>query len=250
MTLSIKYVPDHVARRLRERAARNQRSLQGELLAIVEDAVLDDRRSGTGDGAAGRGPSGRVIAAAAGRTRRRAFAAVVGGALCIAFAPIFVRLSEISPTATAFQRTLLALPLFAVWAWREGKHAERRPLDRNLVLGILLCGFFFAGRPRRLAPVHQVHVRGQRHPAGQRGAGDRDRGRLAALPGAHHRHLPRGHARGAWGARRCWCVAASSSAAPISSAISSASSPPSSTRGTSWPSKGCAVTCPRPGSWA
>ena len=86
-----------------------------------------------------------MSAVAADRTRRRAFAAVVGGALCIAFAPIFVRLSEISPTATAFQRTLLALPLFAVWAWREGKHVERRPLDRNLVLGILLCGFFFAG---------------------------------------------------------------------------------------------------------
>ena len=46
VTLSIKYVPDHVARRLRERAARNQRSLQGELLAIVEEAVLDDQRSG------------------------------------------------------------------------------------------------------------------------------------------------------------------------------------------------------------
>lgn len=59
VTLSIKYVPDHVARRLRERAARNQRSLQGELLAIVEEAVLDDRRSGVGealpDGARGGG---------------------------------------------------------------------------------------------------------------------------------------------------------------------------------------------------
>jgi antitoxin FitA len=35
--------PDRVAQRLRERAERNHRSLQGELLAIIEAAVLDDR---------------------------------------------------------------------------------------------------------------------------------------------------------------------------------------------------------------
>jgi plasmid stability protein len=46
VTLSIKYVPDHVARRLRERAARNHRSLQGELLAIVEQAA-DERSAPT-----------------------------------------------------------------------------------------------------------------------------------------------------------------------------------------------------------
>ena len=45
VTLSIKYVPDHVAQRLCERAARHHRSLQGELLAIVEEAALDDPRS-------------------------------------------------------------------------------------------------------------------------------------------------------------------------------------------------------------
>ena len=39
MNLSIKNAPEHVVRRLRERAARNHRSLQGELLAIVESAV-------------------------------------------------------------------------------------------------------------------------------------------------------------------------------------------------------------------
>ncbi|MGQ0676196.1 MAG: FitA-like ribbon-helix-helix domain-containing protein [Rhodospirillales bacterium] len=37
--LSIKNVPDPVARRLKRRAARNRRSLQGELLSILEDAV-------------------------------------------------------------------------------------------------------------------------------------------------------------------------------------------------------------------
>ena len=39
VTLSIKNVPDDLARRLKERAARNHRSLQGELMAIIEDAT-------------------------------------------------------------------------------------------------------------------------------------------------------------------------------------------------------------------
>jgi antitoxin FitA len=39
VNLSIKNAPDDVVERLRARAARNRRSLQGELLAIVEDAV-------------------------------------------------------------------------------------------------------------------------------------------------------------------------------------------------------------------
>jgi plasmid stability protein len=38
MNLSIKNVPDDVVQRLRERAARHHRSLQGELLAIIEEA--------------------------------------------------------------------------------------------------------------------------------------------------------------------------------------------------------------------
>lgn len=39
VSLSIKNVPDEVAIKLRERAERHRRSLQGELLAIVEEAV-------------------------------------------------------------------------------------------------------------------------------------------------------------------------------------------------------------------
>jgi antitoxin FitA len=39
VNLSIKNAPDDVARRLRERAQRNHRSLQGELMAIIEEAV-------------------------------------------------------------------------------------------------------------------------------------------------------------------------------------------------------------------
>ena len=39
VNLSIKDAPDNLARQLRERAARNHRSLQGELMAIIEQAV-------------------------------------------------------------------------------------------------------------------------------------------------------------------------------------------------------------------
>jgi plasmid stability protein len=39
VNLSIKDVPDDLAERLRQRAARNHRSLQGELMAIVEQAA-------------------------------------------------------------------------------------------------------------------------------------------------------------------------------------------------------------------
>jgi len=43
VTLSIKNVPDHIAQGLRERAATNHRSIQGELMAILE-ASLDQGR--------------------------------------------------------------------------------------------------------------------------------------------------------------------------------------------------------------
>jgi antitoxin FitA len=44
VNLSIKNAPDHVVQRLRDRAARNHRSLQGELLAIIE-AAADEARA-------------------------------------------------------------------------------------------------------------------------------------------------------------------------------------------------------------
>lgn len=39
VTLSVKNVPDKLAERLRQRATRHHRSLQGELLAILEEAT-------------------------------------------------------------------------------------------------------------------------------------------------------------------------------------------------------------------
>lgn len=43
VNLSVKNAPDEVVQRLRQRAERNHRSLQGELLAILEEAVSQDQ---------------------------------------------------------------------------------------------------------------------------------------------------------------------------------------------------------------
>lgn len=43
VSLSIKEAPDDVVQRLRERAQRHHRSLQGELMAIIEAAVREER---------------------------------------------------------------------------------------------------------------------------------------------------------------------------------------------------------------
>lgn len=43
VNLSIKNAPDEVVQRLRQRAERHHRSLQGELLAIIEEAVKEER---------------------------------------------------------------------------------------------------------------------------------------------------------------------------------------------------------------
>ena len=44
VNLSVKNVPDDLAERLRDQAARNHRSLQGQLMAILEDAVASEDR--------------------------------------------------------------------------------------------------------------------------------------------------------------------------------------------------------------
>jgi plasmid stability protein len=42
--LSIKRVPDFLVERLRKRAASNHRSMQGELMAMLEERVIQDDR--------------------------------------------------------------------------------------------------------------------------------------------------------------------------------------------------------------
>jgi plasmid stability protein len=47
-TLSIKDVPENWAEVLRQRAARNHRSLQGELMALIEKAVVETSTAAAG----------------------------------------------------------------------------------------------------------------------------------------------------------------------------------------------------------
>ena len=71
-----------------------------------------------------------------------AFAALVVGAFAMGASPIFVRLADVGPFASAFWRCALALPFLAVWALSEPK--ETRVMfstDRAVVLS----GLFFAG---------------------------------------------------------------------------------------------------------
>jgi plasmid stability protein len=49
VNLSIKNAPDHVVQRLRQRAERHHRSLQGELLAIIEAAAREDQPTAPSD---------------------------------------------------------------------------------------------------------------------------------------------------------------------------------------------------------
>jgi drug/metabolite transporter (DMT)-like permease len=81
-------------------------------------------------------PDARPLAAAA---------ALVAGAAGIAFAPIFVRWSEVGPTATGFWRILLALPVLWVARGLERRRGTLRsspPVSAGL---LVLAGLCFAG---------------------------------------------------------------------------------------------------------
>ncbi len=70
-----------------------------------------------------------------------ALAALFLGATCIALSPIFVRLSEAGPTATAFWRVALAVPAF--WALLFMQETKSKPFASWPLL--LAAGFAFAG---------------------------------------------------------------------------------------------------------
>ena len=74
------------------------------------------------------------------------------GAIGIAFAPIFVRLSEVGPVTTAFYRLLFAVPMLWVWTQIDIKTAARKQRDKPKVpqsryewKWVCLAGLFFAG---------------------------------------------------------------------------------------------------------
>ncbi len=80
------------------------------------------------------------------------FLALLAGAISIGFAPIFVRLSEVGPVATAFWRLALSVPVLCVLAIaaerrRAGKEAHGVAAVPALAFprAMTLAGLFFAG---------------------------------------------------------------------------------------------------------
>jgi drug/metabolite transporter (DMT)-like permease len=71
-----------------------------------------------------------------------ALVALLAGATCIALSPIFVRLSEAGPTATAFWRVAIAVPFLWLF-YLKSKKTTRRYAGKWPLL--LAAGFAFAG---------------------------------------------------------------------------------------------------------
>src|SRR5262245_34669937 len=63
------------------------------------------------------------------------------GAVAIGASPVFVRLADVGPYASAFWRTFLALPFLYGWARVEAGSAAPPAFD----VPVLLCGLLFAG---------------------------------------------------------------------------------------------------------
>lgn len=75
---------------------------------------------------------------------RFALPALIAGALSIAFSPIFVRWSEVGPTAAGVHRVGLALPFLFAWLWLAPGQDRSRPKNDD-ARALLWSGVFFAG---------------------------------------------------------------------------------------------------------
>src|SRR5258708_31267964 len=92
-------------------------------------------------------PAGTRIASQ-NRSEHIALAMLFAGAVAIAFSPIFVRLSELGPTATAFWRVAFAAPALGAWLTVENRRrgpAARRPRSTRDWGWLALAGFCYAG---------------------------------------------------------------------------------------------------------
>ena len=80
-------------------------------------------------------------------SHRAALPALFAGAVAIAFAPIFVRLSQVGPSATAFWRLALALPFLwlATRYTSPGAKSAPQPTSLSDYLGLAAAGLLFAG---------------------------------------------------------------------------------------------------------
>ncbi len=79
------------------------------------------------------------------RAVKPALGALLAGAAFIALSPIFVRLSEAGPTATAFWRVALAVPPLWLLCWLKPGRAVPAPLDRRRGMLLIAAGLAFAG---------------------------------------------------------------------------------------------------------
>ena len=77
------------------------------------------------------------------RMRAYALFALFAGATCIALSPIWVRVADVGPTASAFWRVALAAPL--LWAVAALVPRAVAIPDRNRRILLLLAGLAFAG---------------------------------------------------------------------------------------------------------
>lgn len=74
-----------------------------------------------------------------------AFIALVMGAIAMGVSPLFVRLADVGPFASAFWRAGLALPALYVWMLIEERGAGAGAPKPGFTLPVLLAGGFFAG---------------------------------------------------------------------------------------------------------
>ncbi|MBT7293078.1 MAG: DMT family transporter [Rhodospirillaceae bacterium] len=84
-------------------------------------------------------------------TTRLALAALAIGIVGVGFAPVFMRLSELGPNATALYRVAFALPFLLLWLSlerrpaRNGPPKEPRRIGRSDWLILALSGVFWSG---------------------------------------------------------------------------------------------------------
>jgi len=77
------------------------------------------------------------------RPQSFAFLALVTGALAMGFSPIFVRLADVGPFASAFWRVALALP--PLWLWQKLADEPLPHGGRDFLAALILSGLFFSG---------------------------------------------------------------------------------------------------------
>lgn len=76
------------------------------------------------------------------RVRTLAFLALIFGAAALGLSPIFVRLADVGPTASAFWRLALAVPF--LWIWVFLPRQPQNPVRPAMLRTGVLAGLFFA----------------------------------------------------------------------------------------------------------